>query len=153
LQANKTRKSITKLTLVPTGLSFLWKKLYSWCQFRKSISLRCCDPWFLSGTKPHHVAMASETLSLKRVFSPPLHPEKHWYALNSPLCCSKPAFCSTSTLYWLAKAEMANKKFLLLFTLLQMLGLENMTHFHHCSAGSTIEIFLALKQSTEAESG
>ncbi|KAK2569824.1 hypothetical protein P5673_005675 [Acropora cervicornis] len=79
--------------------------------------------------------MASETLSLKRVFSPPLNQEKHWYALNSPLCCSKPAFCSTSTLYWLAKEEMANKKFLLLFTLLQMLGLENMTHFHHRSAG------------------
>ncbi|XP_067021392.1 uncharacterized protein [Acropora muricata] len=42
--------------------------------------------------------MASETLSLKRVFSPHLNPEKHWYALNSRLCCSKPAaFCSTSS--------------------------------------------------------
>lgn len=45
-----------------------------------------------------HVAMANETLSLKRVFSPHLNPEKHWYALNSSLCCSKPAaFCSTSS--------------------------------------------------------
>ena len=46
--------------------------------------------------------------------------------------------------YWLAKEEMANKKFLSLLTLLQMLGLENMKHFHHRSAGSTIEIFLTL---------
>ena len=45
--------------------------------------------------------------------------------------------------YWLAK-EMANEKFLSLLTFLQMLGLKNMKHFHHCSAGSTIEIFLTL---------
>ena len=48
--------------------------------------------------KPHHVEMAYETLSLRRVFSPHLNSEKHWYALNSTLCCSKPAaFCSTSS--------------------------------------------------------
>ena len=48
------------------------------------------------------------------------------------------------SVYWLAKEEMANKKFLSLLTLLQMLGLENMKHFRHRSAGSTIEIFLTL---------
>ena len=48
------------------------------------------------------------------------------------------------SVYWLAKEEMANKKFLSLLTLLQMLGLENMKHFCHRSAGSTIEIFLTL---------
>ena len=48
------------------------------------------------------------------------------------------------SVYWLAKEEMANKKFLSLLTLLQMLGLENMKHFRHCSAGSTIKIFLTL---------
>ena len=45
------------------------------------------------------------------------------------------------SVYWLAKEEVANKKFL---SLLQMLGLENMKHFRHRSAGSTIEIFLTL---------
>ena len=40
--------------------------------------------------------------------------------------------------YWLAKEEMANKKFLSLLTLLQMLGLENMKHFRHHSVRSTI---------------
>ena len=94
LQSNKTSKSITKLTMVLIGLSFLWKKP---CQFRKSIRLRCCDPWFSSGTKPHRVAMASETLSLKRVFSPHLDPEKHWYTLNSRLCCSKSAASSSTS--------------------------------------------------------
>ena len=85
------------------GLSFLWKKLYSWRHFRKGISSGSLDPlteviFFSCGTKPHHVEMAYETLSLKRVFSPHLNPEKHWYALNSTLCCSKPAaFCSTSS--------------------------------------------------------
>ena len=48
------------------------------------------------------------------------------------------------SVYWLAKEEMANKKFLSLLTLLQMLGLENMKYFRHRSAGSTIEIFLTL---------
>ena len=48
------------------------------------------------------------------------------------------------SVYWLAKEEMANKKFLSLLTLFQMLGLENMKHFRHRSAGSTIEIFLTL---------
>ena len=44
------------------------------------------------------------------------------------------------SLYWLDKEE----KFLSLLTFLQRLGLENMKHFRHCSAGSTIEIFLTL---------
>jgi len=85
------------------GLSLLWKKLYSWRYFRKGISSSSLDPLpevviFSCGTKPHHVEMAYETLSLKQVFSPHLNPEKHWYALNSTLCCSKPAaFCSTSS--------------------------------------------------------
>ena len=96
LQSNKRSKSITKLTMVLIGLAFYGKKPYLWRQFRKSISLRCCE--LLSVTRPDHVAMASETVSLKRVFSPHLNPEKHWYALNSRLCCSKPAaFCSTSS--------------------------------------------------------
>lgn len=43
------------------------------------------------------------------------------------------------SVYWLVEEEMANKKFLSLLTLLQMLGLENMKHFHHHSAGSTIK--------------
>jgi len=46
--------------------------------------------------------------------------------------------------YWLAKEEMANKKFPSLLKLLKMLGLEKMKHFQHRSAGSTIEIFLTL---------
>ena len=46
--------------------------------------------------------------------------------------------------YWLAKEEMANKKFPSLLKLLEMLGLEKMKHFQHRSAGSTIEIFLTL---------
>lgn len=85
--------------MVVIGLSFLWKKPYSWRQFRKGISLSSHDiVIFGSGTKPRHVAMANETLSLRRVFSPHLNPEKYWYALNSSLCCSKPAaFCSTSS--------------------------------------------------------
>ena len=95
-QSNKRSKSITKLTMVLIGLAFYGKKPYLWCQFRKSISLGCCE--LLSVTRPDHVAMASKMLSLKRVFSPHLNPEKHWYALNSRLCCSKPAaFCSTSS--------------------------------------------------------
>ena len=48
------------------------------------------------------------------------------------------------SVYWLAKEEMANKKFLSLLTLLQMLGLENMKYFRHRSTGSTIKIFLTL---------
>ena len=46
--------------------------------------------------------------------------------------------------YWLAKEEMANKKFPSFLKLLEMLGLEKMKHFQHRSAGSTIEIFLTL---------
>ena len=46
--------------------------------------------------------------------------------------------------YWLAKEEIANKKFLSLLALLQMLGLENMKHFRHCSPGSAIKIFWTL---------
>ena len=70
------------------GLSFLWKKFYSWRYFRKGISSSSLDRlpevvFFTCGTKPHHVEMAYETLSLKRVFSPHLNTEKHWYALNS----------------------------------------------------------------------
>lgn len=99
----KKSKSTTKLTKMVIGLSFLWKKLYLWRYFRKGISSSSLDPlpevvFFSCGTKPHHVEMAYETLSLMRVFSPHLNPEKHWYALNSTLCCSKPAaFCSTSS--------------------------------------------------------
>ena len=48
------------------------------------------------------------------------------------------------SVYWLAKEEMANKKLVSLLTLLQMLVLENMKHFRHRSAGSTIEILLTL---------
>ena len=48
------------------------------------------------------------------------------------------------SVYWLAKEEMANKKLVSLLTLLQMLVLEDMKHFRHRSAGSTIEIFLTL---------
>ena len=44
------------------------------------------------------------------------------------------------SVYRLAKEE----KFLSLLTFLQRLGLENMKHFRHRSAGSTIEIFLTL---------
>ena len=44
------------------------------------------------------------------------------------------------SVYWLDKEE----KFLSLLTFLQRLGLENMKHFRHRSAGSTIEIFLTL---------
>ena len=44
------------------------------------------------------------------------------------------------SVYWLAKEE----KFLSLLTFLQRLGLENIKHFRHRSAGSTIEIFLTL---------
>ena len=46
--------------------------------------------------------------------------------------------------YWLAKEEMANKKFPSLLKLLEMLGLKKLKHFQHCSAGSTNEIFLTL---------
>ncbi|XP_020615056.1 zinc finger protein 862-like [Orbicella faveolata] len=46
--------------------------------------------------------------------------------------------------YWLAKEEMANKKFPSLLKLLETLGLEKMKHFQHRSAGSTIEIFLTI---------
>lgn len=49
------------------------------------------------------------------------------------------------SVYWLAKEEMADKKFLSLLTLLQILGLENMKHFRHRSDGSTIEILLTLE--------
>lgn len=48
------------------------------------------------------------------------------------------------SVYSLAKEEMANKKFLSLLTLLEMLGLDNRKHFRHRSTGSTIEIFLTL---------
>ena len=49
-----------------------------------------------------------------------------------------------STLYWLAKEEIANKKATSLLGLLKRLGLEEMRHFQHRSRGSIREIFLFL---------
>ena len=42
--------------------------------------------------------VATEPLSLNKVFSSSLHPEKTWYALNTVLCSCKPStFCSSSS--------------------------------------------------------
>ena len=42
--------------------------------------------------------MAVDVVTLNRVFSAQLDSDKHWYALNSSLCCSKPVvFCSTAS--------------------------------------------------------
>ena len=49
-----------------------------------------------------------------------------------------------STLYWLAKEEIANKKATSLLGLLERLGLEEMRHFQHRSRGSIREVFLFL---------
>ena len=49
-----------------------------------------------------------------------------------------------STLYWLAKEEIANKKATSLLALLERLGLEEMRHFQHRSRGSIREVFLFL---------
>jgi len=49
-----------------------------------------------------------------------------------------------STLYWLAKEEIANKKATSLLGLLERLGLEEMRHFQHRSRRSIREVFLFL---------
>ena len=49
-----------------------------------------------------------------------------------------------STLYWLAKEEIANKEATSLFGLLERLGLEEMRHFQHRSRGSIREVLLFL---------
>lgn len=49
-----------------------------------------------------------------------------------------------SSLYWLAKEEIANKKATQLIELLERLGLEEMRHFKHRSRASIREIFLFL---------
>ena len=92
-QANKDG-NWSKLFMEKTLLMALFSKRYR-LQFARPATWVV---FFSCGTKPHHVEMAYETLSLKRVFSPHLNPEKHWYALNSTLCCSKQAaFCSTTS--------------------------------------------------------
>ena len=55
--------------------------------------------------------------------------------------------------YWLAKEEMANKKFLSLLTLLQMLGLEKHEAFSSPLCWVNYRDFLDSRQSTEAERG
>ncbi|XP_078346379.1 zinc finger protein 862-like [Oculina patagonica] len=84
----------------------------------------------------HAAAVEAEMLSRVSVFQKEV--EEQGKSRDEVL---RNAFMSV---YWLAKEEMANKKFLSLLNLLQMLGLENMKHFRHRSAGSTIEIFLTL---------
>ncbi|XP_068691032.1 zinc finger protein 862-like [Montipora foliosa] len=49
-----------------------------------------------------------------------------------------------SSLYWLAKEEIANKKATQLIELLERLGLEEMRHFKHRSRASIREVFLFL---------
>lgn len=49
-----------------------------------------------------------------------------------------------STLYWLAKEEIANTKATSLIALLERLGLKEMRHFQHRSRGSIREVFLFL---------
>lgn len=49
-----------------------------------------------------------------------------------------------TTLYWIAKEEIANTKATSLITLLERLGLQEIKHFQHRSQGSIHEVFLFL---------
>ena len=49
-----------------------------------------------------------------------------------------------TTLYWIAKEEIANMKATSLITLLERLGLQEIKHFQHRSQGSIREVFLFL---------
>ena len=57
-----------------------------------------------------------------------------------------------SSLYWLAKEEIANKKATQLIELLERLGLEEMRHFKHRSRASIREIFLFLGKAVKKQS-
>jgi hypothetical protein len=49
-----------------------------------------------------------------------------------------------TSLYWLAKEEVANNKFNSLIKLLEIVGVTHMKHFNHSSAGSIREMFLSI---------
>lgn len=49
-------------------------------------------------------------------------------------------------LYWLAKEEVANKKFAALLEMKELLGLSNIKFFNHRSTGATRKMFLIFGQ-------
>ena len=49
-------------------------------------------------------------------------------------------------LYWLAKEEVANKKFAALLEMTELLGLSNIKFFNHRLAGATRKMFLIFGQ-------
>ncbi len=55
------------------------------------------------------------------------------------------------TIYWLAKEEVANKKFVSLLKLLEQVGVEDMRFFQHRSQGSIREMFLLLGNTVKAQ--
>ena len=54
-----------------------------------------------------------------------------------------------TTIYWLMKEEIANKKVLSMLKLLEQIGLDDIKHFNHKSAGSLREIFLTIGEAVE----
>ena len=57
-----------------------------------------------------------------------------------------------TTLYWIAKEEIANTKATSLITLLERLGLQEIKHFQHRSQGSIREVFLFLEKLSKIKS-
>jgi hypothetical protein len=89
-----------------------------------------------SKSKVHKAAELEENIQRVSPFQKEVDNRKEY--------ASEVLFNAFTSLYWLAKEEVANNKFNSLIKLLEIVGVTHMKHFNHSSAGSIREMFLSI---------
>ncbi|VDI66017.1 Hypothetical predicted protein [Mytilus galloprovincialis] len=89
-----------------------------------------------SKSKVHKAAELEENIQRVSPFQKEVNNRKEY--------ASEVLLIAFTSLYWLAKEEVANSKFKSLINLLEVVGVSHMKHFNHSSAGSIREMFLSI---------